>query len=116
MQYEEHDGPAAFARFVAVARSGNVSRAAASLHLSQPAVSLQLKALADQTGLTLFSRKARGLELTRDGAALLPQAERVLASLADFNRTASGLARHGARRACASAPSSTPSSRGSAPS
>lgn len=77
--------------FVAVARSGNVSRAAARLHLSQPAVSLQLKALADQTGLTLFNRKARGLELTRDGAALLPQAERVLASLAEFNHAASGL-------------------------
>ncbi|RZL87622.1 MAG: LysR family transcriptional regulator [Variovorax sp.] len=77
--------------FVAVARAGNVSRAAEALHLSQPAVSLQLKALSDQTKLTLFNRKARGLELTRDGAALLPQAERALAGLADFYRAASGL-------------------------
>ncbi len=77
--------------FVAVARAGSVSRAAEDLHLSQPAVSLQLKALSDQTRLTLFNRKARGLELTRDGAALLPQAERALAGLADFHRAASGL-------------------------
>jgi DNA-binding transcriptional LysR family regulator len=76
--------------FVAVARGGSVSRAAEQLHLSQPAVSLQLKAMADQTGVQLFSRKARGLELTREGVALLPQAERVLASLADFNHAASG--------------------------
>ena len=76
---------------VAVARGGNVSRAASTLNLSQPAVSLQLKALADQTGLALFQRKARGLELTPDGAALLAQAERVLASLAEFNHSAFAL-------------------------
>jgi len=39
--------PQALRAFIAVAREGNVSRAAARLHLSQPAVSLQLKALAD---------------------------------------------------------------------
>lgn len=72
--------------FAAVARSGSVSRAAEQLHLSQPAVSLQLKAMADQTGLQLFVRKARGLELTLDGIALLPQVERVLSSLAELNQ------------------------------
>ena len=48
--------PQALRAFVAVAREGNVSRAATRLHLSQPAVSLQLKALAEATGLTLFTR------------------------------------------------------------
>jgi DNA-binding transcriptional LysR family regulator len=77
--------------FAAVAREGNVSRAAERLHLSQPAVSLQLKRLADITGLALFSRTPQGLALTSDGAALLPQAERVLASLADFQQAAQRL-------------------------
>jgi len=77
--------------FVAVAREGNVSRAAVRLHLSQPAVSLQLKSLADHTGLTLFTRTPHGLVLTRDGAALLPQAEKALLSLADFNQAARSL-------------------------
>lgn len=77
--------------FAAVAREGNVSRAAQRLHLSQPAVSLQLKRLADITGLALFTRTPQGLALTSDGAALLPQAERVLAALADFQHSAQRL-------------------------
>lgn len=77
--------------FVAVAREGSVSRAAQRLHLSQPAVSLQLKALAGHTGLGLFTRTPQGLALTADGAALLPQAERVLAALADFAAAAQNL-------------------------
>ena len=77
--------------FVAVAREGKVSRAAEHLHLSQPAVSLQLKALAELTGLTLFTRTPHGLALTPDGAALLPQAEKALAALADFGQAAQSL-------------------------
>ena len=74
--------------FVAVAREGNVSRAAERLHLSQPAVSLQLKSLATHTGLLLFTRTPQGLALTRDGAALLPHAEKTLTALADFGQAA----------------------------
>ena len=70
--------------FVAVAREGNVSRAAERLHLSQPAVSLQLKSLATHTGLLLFTRTPQGLALTRDGAALLPHAEKTLSAANDF--------------------------------
>ncbi len=77
--------------FVAVAREGNVSRAATRLHLTQPAVSLQIKALQSRTGLLLFTRTPKGLALTRDGAALLPQAEKVLASLQDFGQAAQSL-------------------------
>lgn len=83
--------PQTLRAFVAVAREGNVSRAARHLHLSQPAVSLQLKGLAQQTGLVLFTRTPQGLVLTRDGAALLPQAEKALAALADFSHTAQSL-------------------------
>ncbi|HEY0201719.1 MAG TPA: LysR family transcriptional regulator, partial [Burkholderiaceae bacterium] len=77
--------------FVAVVREGSVSRAARLLHLSQPAVSLQLKALAAQTGLILFTRTSHGLAPTRDAAALLSQAERALAALADFGHAAQNL-------------------------
>jgi len=74
--------------FIAVAREGNVTRAADKLNLTQPAVSLQLKRLAEDTGLTLFNRTAKGLELTRDGTALIAKAEKVRAALVEFDQTA----------------------------
>ena len=74
--------------FVLAAREGNVSRAAEKLHLTQPAVSLQLKRLAEETGLVLFTRTPHGLALTADGAAMLPQAERVLAAVGDLQQAA----------------------------
>jgi DNA-binding transcriptional LysR family regulator len=77
--------------FVAVARTGNLTRAAEQLHLTQPAVSLRLKQLQTQLDLVLFARQAHGLSLTRDGQALLPLAERALASAADIERAASAM-------------------------
>ena len=77
--------------FCAVAREGSVSRAAVRLHLTQPAVSLQIKALQERSKLQLFTRTPKGLALTRDGAALLPQAEKVLAALQDFGQSARSL-------------------------
>ena len=74
-----------------MAREGNVSRAAQRLHLTQPAVSLQIKALQERSQLQLFTRTPKGLALTRDGAALLPQAEKVLAALQDFGQSARSL-------------------------
>jgi DNA-binding transcriptional LysR family regulator len=83
--------PQTLRAFVAVAREGNVSRAATRLHLSQPAVSLQLRTLAEATGLQLFTRTAQGMALTRDGAALLPLADKALAGLAEFGQAAAAL-------------------------
>ena len=60
--------------FVTVARVGNLTRAATQLHLTQPAVSLQIKNLQEVLGVTLFTRTSHGLSLTRDGQALLPHA------------------------------------------
>jgi DNA-binding transcriptional LysR family regulator len=88
--------PRTLQAFVTVATEGNVSRAAERLHLSQPAVSLQLKRLADLTGLTLFTRTSHGLALTADGAALLAPARDTLAALTGFERAAQGL--HGTVR------------------
>lgn len=78
--------------FVTVAREGNVTRAAEQLHLTQPAVTLQLKRLAADTGITLFRRTSTGLELTHQGALLAAKAEQVLAALVDFGQTAGHLA------------------------
>jgi DNA-binding transcriptional LysR family regulator len=77
--------------FVTVARTGNMTRAAVQLHLTQPAVSLQIKNLQETLGVALFARTSRGLALTRDGQALLPHAERALAAASDVERAASTL-------------------------
>ncbi len=77
--------------FAAVAKEGNLSRAADKLSLTQPAVSLQIKGLQAATGLLLFTRGAQGMNLTRDGAALLPLAEKVLAAQGDFKNAAASL-------------------------
>jgi len=77
--------------FVTVAREGNVTRAAELLHVTQPAVTLQLKRLAAETGLFLFRRTSTGLELTQEGALLAAKAEQVLAALTDFGKTAGHL-------------------------
>ncbi len=74
--------------FVTVAREGNISRAADVLCLTQPAISLQMKRLSESTGLPLFVRTAKGVDLTNEGAALLVKAEQVLAALEDFRQTA----------------------------
>ncbi|MCA8434115.1 LysR family transcriptional regulator [Burkholderia seminalis] len=82
--------------FATVAREGNLTRAAAQLHVTQPAVSLQIKHLQETLGVTLFTRTSRGLALTRDGQTLLPHAERALAAAADVQRAAAAL-RHEVR-------------------
>ena len=77
--------------FVTVAREGNLTRAAERLHVTQPAVSLQIKALQENLQLQLFSRNASGMALTNDGAKLLPYAERVLSSIGEFRQASSSL-------------------------
>lgn len=57
--------------FVAAARSGNLSRAAESLHLTVSALSHQIKALEDRLGYRLFVRGSRGIALTDEGRRLL---------------------------------------------
>lgn len=64
--------------FLEVARTGNVSRAAQALFLTQPAVTARLKALESDLGVELFVRSARGMKLTDAGRAFLPYAQRTL--------------------------------------
>src|SRR6476646_6482306 len=77
--------------FVTVAREGNLTRAAELLHVTQPAVSLQIKSLQQALDLQLFIRIPSGMALTDDGAKLLPIAERAIAGLAEFRQSAAGL-------------------------
>lgn len=77
--------------FVTVAREGNVTRAAEQLRITQPAVTLQLKRLARETGITLFRRVSTGLSLTQQGALLAAKAEQVLAAFTAFDQTAARL-------------------------
>jgi DNA-binding transcriptional LysR family regulator len=78
----------AFRVFVAIARTGSQTRAAEQLHLTQPAVGLQIKSLQQETGLELFTRTPRGMRLTSNGAILLSLAEKVLDAQQEFKTAA----------------------------
>jgi LysR family transcriptional regulator, low CO2-responsive transcriptional regulator len=67
--------------FRSVAEHGSYSRAAAALYLSQPGVSLQVKALEKSIGLPLFEKVGRTLHLTEAGRELLGYSERIFALL-----------------------------------
>ena len=66
--------------FVAAAEELSLRRAAHRLHVSQPALSLQISDLEDELGLKLFERNSRGVELTEAGRAFLLGGRRVLAA------------------------------------
>ncbi|BEV70565.1 MULTISPECIES: LysR family transcriptional regulator [unclassified Paludibacterium] len=66
--------------FVTVAQQGHLTQAAEQLHLSQPAVTAQIKALEEEVGLPLFERTAGGVMLTLAGQDLLPRAQSILDS------------------------------------
>ncbi len=77
--------------FVTVAEHGNLTRAAAALHLAQPSLSTQLKRLERDLGTELFERVPRGVALTPAGEALLPLARQALADVEQIRRTANEL-------------------------
>src|SRR5258708_25895202 len=69
--------------FSAVAAEGNVTRAAARLFVSQPALTKQIKQLERQLGVQLFIRSRSGMALTAAGEAL---AKSIPGVLADWDR------------------------------
>jgi len=77
--------------FVTVAQEGNLTRAATTLHLTQPAVSLQIKTLQERLQLQLFVRTNAGMRLTDEGTKLLPLAQRQLQYLQEFRQHAAAL-------------------------
>jgi len=66
------------AAFAAVARLGSVSRAANELHLTQPAVSMQLRLLEESAGAPLLERDGRGIRLSVTGELMATYAARIL--------------------------------------
>lgn len=64
--------------FLAVAREQNVSRAAESLHLSQPTLSRQLRDMEEELGKQLFVRGSRQITLTDEGMILRKRAEEII--------------------------------------
>ena len=65
--------------FAMVAEAGGVTKAAARLHLTQSAVSMQLKRLEESIGLPLLDRTGRAPQLTSQGELLLSYARRMIA-------------------------------------
>src|SRR5580658_8979189 len=63
---------------VAVARTGNFSRAAEQCHVAQPSLSQQIQKLEDELNQRLFDRMKRAVKLTPDGEAFLHHAIRIL--------------------------------------
>ena len=56
--------------FYTVANTGNISRAASELFISQPAISKSIRKLEQSLDVTLFSRNSRGVQLTEEGEVL----------------------------------------------
>lgn len=81
--------------FVALAETRNFTRAAARLHLSQPAFSALIRSLEDTLGARLFDRSTRHVEATVEGLLFLESAQRLLRDLA---LSVADLGEHVARR------------------
>ena len=80
--------------FVAVARFGSFTRAAAALRISQPALTVQVRQLEAALGVRLFDRNNRRVALTQSGRDLVAPFERILLDVDAVVRHASDLSSH----------------------
>ena len=78
--------------FVAVAEDENVTRAAARLHVSQPALSRQIHDLEDELGFALLQRSAKSVRLTEAGRVFLTEARAVLQRVTEAVQAAKAVA------------------------
>lgn len=67
--------------FYAVAKAGNISRAAKELYISQPAISKSISKLEDSLNTVLFTRNSRGVQLTEEGQVLFEHTRSAFAEL-----------------------------------
>ena len=77
--------------FAAIVELGGFARAAAKVHLSQPALSRQVHALEAQLGVRLFYRLGRRVQLTPEGHVVLQHARRLLAEAESLSECARSL-------------------------
>lgn len=73
--------------FIAIAETGSVSAAAQAVHISQSTLTTSIKQLEDSLDAMLFSRHAKGMELTHQGHQFLRQAHLILASVENARRS-----------------------------
>jgi LysR family hydrogen peroxide-inducible transcriptional activator len=67
--------------FMAVIEEGGFNRATTRLHITQPALSYQIKRLEEELGVSLFHRRPRGISPTEAGRVLLQNAQEVIESV-----------------------------------
>jgi len=79
--------------FVTVVEEGQMTRAAAKLHIAQPALSHSIAQLEREVRLKLLDRHPRGVTLTPDGEAFYDKARAAVAAVAEVAETARSLAR-----------------------
>jgi DNA-binding transcriptional LysR family regulator len=84
--------------FVAVAEDGQMTRAAAKMHVAQPALSQSIAQLEARLGVELLERHARGVSLTAAGESFLAKARAAVAAADAADRTAQAFARAGSGR------------------
>ena len=77
---------------IALSETGNLSKAGRRLHLSQPALSHQVKAMEDHLGVPLFERKSSPLRLSPAGERLLGAAHEVVKAMAQCERDVARIA------------------------
>ncbi|SMC51830.1 LysR family transcriptional regulator [Sporomusa malonica] len=77
--------------FIEVARQKSFSKAAETLHVSQPSISKAIKELENQLGSVLFYRNPKYVELTDAGDAILEQAQQVISSFQNINAQLRGI-------------------------
>ena len=75
--------------FFTVAERGSFSAAAQSLHMTQPAVTMQVQSLEDYFGTKLLQRSTKRIELTEAGRALMPYAKRSIDLIRDTDQAMS---------------------------
>jgi DNA-binding transcriptional LysR family regulator len=86
--------------FIAVAEEGHMTRAAERLGMQQPPLSRQIREIEREVDVQLFLGKARGVELTEAGRALLEEARAVLANMDHAVETTRRTARGEQGRIC----------------
>jgi DNA-binding transcriptional LysR family regulator len=92
-----------FRYFVAVAEEGHITRAAEKLGMQQPPLSQRIRFIEDELGARLFLRRARGVELTREGRVFLEIARSVLSQHEGAFETVQRAARGQTGRLCVGA-------------
>lgn len=76
--------------FIAAAEAGNMRKAGESIHISQPALSMSIRNLEEDLGVTLLNKNRQGVQLTYAGEQFLKSAHSLLRQIDDIHATLKG--------------------------